>query len=373
MKKTFLLLFLTIALSVFSACDNDKIEPGFSNAIESKNLFEPEKTIQVETREITQMYEAVGTIRPLTESVIESQVSAQVVKVNCVSGTYVKKGQLLIELDARSLKAKLKQAQEGLSLAKNRVKQADKSIDEAKANLDQARAAFERTEKLFKSDIVPSQKFEIDNAAFLQAKARLENSNEAKQAAKASVRQAQEIVEEARVGFNYSRITSPADGIVVQRMIDPGDLSVPGKPLLIIQTSGALRLEANVREGLISRVIIGKKYDVKIKTIEKTIESRIEEIVPYADPATRTFQVKALLPNTSGVYPGMFGRLLIPVKKDKTLLIPQKAVRVVGQLELVYVKKKDGWLLVYIKTGKKIGHKFEVLAGLAGNDIIGYK
>jgi len=156
-------------------------------------------------------------------------------------------------------------------------------------------------------------------------------------------------------------------------MIDPGDIAVPGKPLLIIQTSGALRLEANVREGLISRIILGNDYQVRIETIRKTVGSQIDEIVPYADPTTRTFLVKASLPDTPGIYPGMFGRLLIPVEKKRTLLIPQKAVIQVGQLELVYVKKDKTWQSVYIKTGKRFGEKIEVLAGLTGNETIGYK
>ncbi|MCP3875661.1 MAG: efflux RND transporter periplasmic adaptor subunit, partial [Desulfobacteraceae bacterium] len=65
--------------------------------------------------------------------------------------------------------------------------------------------------------------------------------------------------------------------------------------------------------------------------------------------------------------------LLIPVKKDQTLLVPAKAVILVGQLELVYVKKEDHWQSVYIKTGKKFNEKIEVLAGLVGNETIGYE
>jgi len=372
MKKSFLILCLIVFLFICFACDNEKIKPGFSENKISKNNFHPENITTVEKQKIIQMYEAVGTIRPLTESIIESQVSAQVVKVSCVPGTPVKKGQVLIRLDARRLTAQLKQAKEGLAVAKNNLTQTYKSRDEAKAGLDQAKAAYSRTKKLFDADIVPSQTLEIDKSGYLQAKARLEKSQEAESAAKSSIRNAEEIVKEAQIALGYARITSPATGVVVERMIDPGDLAVPGKPLLKIQTSGALRLEANVREGLISRVIIGNTYQVNIETIGKTVLSRIEEIVPYADPTTRTFLVKASLPATPGIYPGMFGRLLIPVADEKTLLIPKKAVIRVGQLELVYVKKDDAWQSVYIKTGKQFGEKIEVLAGLKGNESIGY-
>ena len=373
MKKKFLFIFLLSLLLLFFACENDKIQPGFSGDDTARKDFNPENMTTVEKQEITQMYEAVGTIRPLTESIIESQISAQVLKVSIVPGTAVKKGQLLIQLDARRLATQHKQSKEGLVVAKNNLKQTYKSMDEATADLDQAEAAYNRTKKLFESGIVTSQSLEIDKSKFLQAKARKEKSEGLELSAKASIRQAQEIVKEAQIALGYSEITSPASGVVAERMIDPGDLAVPGKPLLIIQTSGALRLEANVREGLISRVILGNEYSVKIKTLGKTVPSKIEEIVPYADPATRTFLVKAALPDTPGIYPGMFGRLLIPVAKDKTLLIPQKAVMLVGQLEQVYVKKDNSWQSVYIKTGKKFGEKIEVLTGLTGNETIGYK
>ncbi|NOX34123.1 MAG: efflux RND transporter periplasmic adaptor subunit [Deltaproteobacteria bacterium] len=373
MKKFFFFVLVLSMVPIFSACENDKIPPGFSKNNTQKKIAAPGHTALVEKSEVTRMYEAVGTVRPLTESVIESQVSAQVIKVSCVPGTRVKKGQVLIRLDARQLTTQLKQAKEGLSVAKNALQQTFKSVDEAKAGLDQAKAAYERTKKLFKSDIVPSQRLEIDKAKYLQAKARLEKSREAQLSARASIRQSREIVKEAGIGLGYTRITSPATGVVIKRMIDPGDLAVPGKPLLMIQTSGSLRLEANVREGMMSRVVLGHDYKVRIETIKKTVLSEIEEIIPYADPSTRTFLVKASLPDTPGIYPGMFGRLLIPVEKEKTLLIPIEAVIKVGQLELAHVKKNNAWQLVYIKTGKKFGKKVEVLAGLTGNETIGYK
>lgn len=371
MKKNSLLILFTLTLLTFFSCQNDTISPGTTPGDESL-VTAPQHVVPVEQKDISQVYEAVGTIRPLTESVIESQISEKVMSVFFVPGQAVKKGQVLVQLDARRLNAQLKQANEGLVVAKNSLKQANKSMDEAKAARDQALATYNRTKKLFEADIVPSQKLDIDKSIFLQAKARLEKSQEAELSAQSSIRQAQEIVQEARIALGYCRITSPSDGIVAKRMIDPGDLAVPGKPLLVIQTSGALRLEANVREGLIGKLHLDQTYPVKIETLKKTIESTIQEIVPYADPTTRTFLVKVSLPHTPGIYPGMFGRLLIPVEKEKTLLIPAKAVRRVGQLELVLVKQKSRWQSVYIKTGKRFDDHIEVLAGLTGNETIGY-
>lgn len=371
MKKFSVFAFLALVL----ACDNPKIPPGFSKDTSQAGMV-VQHTALVESKQITQMVEAVGTIRPLTESVIESQVSGQVLKVHVVPGEKVDKGQLLVQLDSRQLNTQLEQAREGLAHAFNTLNQAQKAIDEAQAGMDQANAAYSRTQTLFEKHVVTSQSLEVDRAGFLQSKARLEQSREGAKAAESTIRQAREKVKEAEIGLGHASLRAPVLGLVVERLIDPGDLALPGKPLLMIQTSGSLRLEAGIREGLIGKIIQGKSYDVRIETPETKVTAIIEEIAPYADPQTRTFLVKAALPDTPGIYPGMFGRLLIPVQEEKTLLIPQAAVTRVGQLETVNVKSQDhhppGYRSVYIKTGKIFGDKIEVLSGLTGTETLGY-
>ncbi len=373
MKKNYFLLFISVL--IFS-CDNNTIPPGQSEDPASVGTTF-QHTAKVEKQLITRTHAAVGTIRPLTETRIESQVSGQVLKVNVVPSTRVEAGQLLMTLDNRQLTARLDQAKEGLAYAKNSLKQSEKARDEAQAGLDQAHAAYLRTKTLFNKEVVPSRQLEIDRAGYLQAKARLERSREGIRAAQTGIRQAREVVREAKIGLDYAGIRSPAAGVVVERLIDPGDIAVPGKPLLTIQTSGALRLEARVREGLIRKVIQGKSYKVEIQNLGHVVDAAIEEIVPYADPATRTFLVKAALPDTPGIFPGMFGRLLIPVTREETLLIPEAALVRVGQLEMVNVmtdanSQDGGFHSVYVKTGKHFNGKIEVLSGLNGSETIGY-
>lgn len=376
MKKHPFLSLLFLFLPFVFSCENNTIPPGFSMDTTQKEIL-VQQTTEVESRQISQIYEAVGTIRPLTETIIESRISSQILTVKVVPGARVEAGQVLVLLDTRQLNTLFEQAKQGLAYANNTLSQAQKAIDEAKAGQDQASLAYQRTKTLFEKEVVTSQQMEIDRAAFLQAKARYENSREGFQAARSNVRQATEVVNEAQIGLGYASIKSPAAGVVVERLIDPGDQAVPGKPLLIVQTSGSLRLEARVREGLIGKVIHGNPYEVKIETLETNVTATIEEIAPYADPETRTFLVKAALPDTPGIYPGMFGRLLIPVKTQATLLIPKAAVIRVGHLEMVNLlspddKKNNRYRSVYIKTGKTLGQKIEVLSGLTGTETLGY-
>lgn len=374
MKKFIFSILLSVL--IFS-CDANTIPPGNTPAGNTKDstsgphLFL--NTIEVEKQQITRTHAAVGTIRPLTETRIESQVSGQVLRITVVPGARVTPGQILAVLDSRQLAARMDQAKEGLAYAKNALNQAKKARDEAKAGMDQSQAAYLRTQTLFDKEVVPSQQLEIDRAGYLQAKARFERSKEGVRAAHTGIRQAQEVINEAQISLGYASIVSPAAGVVVERLMDPGDQAVPGKPLLIIQTSGSLRLEARIREGLIQKVIQGKAYGVEIQTLGYIVDATIEEIVPYADPETRTFLVKAALPNTPGIYPGMFGRLLIPVKQEDALLIPEAAITRVGQLEMVNVRSSEKQFTpVYIKTGKRYGPRIEVLSGLNGTETLGY-
>ena len=199
----------------------------------------------------------------------------------------------------------------------------------------------------------------------------MSKAKEALSGAEAQIRQAEEVIKEAEIALGYTTIVAPESGEVLKRMVEPGDMALPGKPLLFLQTSGFLRLEAYVREGLIKRVVPGSRLKVSIDTLKETADGEVEEIVPYADPQTRTFLVKAALPPIAGLYPGMYGKLLIPVKEQSVVMVPKEAVHRVGQLELVTVKENGNWNKRLVKTGRNIDNRVEILSGLSGNETIG--
>jgi multidrug efflux pump subunit AcrA (membrane-fusion protein) len=147
-------------------------------------------------------------------------------------------------------------------------------------------------------------------------------------------------------------------------------MAAPGKPLLIMRADGGMQLEASVREGLMSTIRPNDVLKVRLSSLGRTVEAVIDEIIPSIDPLTRTFLVKAGLPESEDVYPGMYGKLLIPYRKVPVILVPQKAVRRVGQLELVNVKTKDGWHRRCVKTGKIHGDRVEILSGLEGQETV---
>lgn len=292
-----------------------------------------------------QVQEAVGTVRPRTETRVEAQVAGRVLKVMSRPGEEVKEGQLLVVLDDKEYRARLEQARQGQSAAR--------------AALDLAQREYGRLSRLLKTGAAPKR--DVDRA------------KEALQQAQAAQGRSLKQVEEAQISLSYTQVKAPEHGQVVKRFIEAGDLALPGRPLVVLQTGGALRLEALVREGLIQKVRMGQEMAVEIPALGRGIQGKVEEIVPTADPATRTFLVKAILPDTEGLYSGMFGRLLIPVGREKVVLAPANAIRRVGQLEMVLIRQKDGWKQVYVTTGRRQGAMVEILSGLNGGETLALK
>lgn len=361
----FLVLWMT------GSFESGTIEKG--RIVSTRNVEVPTGTAVAKVRTVPVLYEAVGTVRPETEASIEAQVTGKVLKVLVRAGQKVSRGDKLLVLDSREFKTRMESAEQGLKSAQAAERQAREAINAAKAESDTATATWKRMKKLFADKVATQDELDRVEAAYLKAKAALAQAGDGLEAASAGVRQARKGVEAARINLGYSTITAPADGEVAKRMVEPGDLAFPGKPLMLIQTGGALRLEALVREGVIGQVRIGQKLAVDIQALGERAEAVVEEVVPSADPLTRTFLVKAGLDPLPGLYPGMFGRLLIPVSEKQVVLIPAKAVSRVGQLETVLVKSGENWEPVYVRSGALHDNKLEILSGLSGNETIGFE
>ena len=253
--------------------------------------------------------------------------------------------------------------------ARARREKAKEAISGAQAVLKQAQSSYERTKTLFESGATTSHDLEVAESSFLQAKAELKQAEDGLKEADAEVKRAENVIEQSRVALGYNRIIAPKDGEVVQRLAEPGDLAWPGKTLLVLQTRGDLRLEAQVREGLIKSISVGEELDMEITALDATLSGTVEEIVPSADPATRTFLVKVGLPDREGLFPGMFGRLLVPFEEREIIAIPHGALLNIGQLEVVTMLSGEKWEQVYVKTGRAIDDNLiEILSGLDGGE-----
>ncbi|WP_044352888.1 efflux RND transporter periplasmic adaptor subunit [Dethiosulfatarculus sandiegensis] len=319
-----------------------KIAPG-KTAAELPHPKSVYQDLKAEIQSWPDIYEAVGTVRPTTEAQVEAQVRGRILKVQVRTGDRVKEGQLLASLADQEYRA--------------RVGQARHQLDSARAAQSLSATEYGRLQRLAKVGAAP--------------KSELDRAKEADQRARAATLRAEESLEEAKIALGYTMIKAPDAGQIVKRLVDPGDLALPGRPLFILQTGAAMQLEALVREGLINMVKLGQELLVSIPAMQKTMPGKIVEIAPAADPQTRAFLVKVHIPGDQGVYSGMFGRLLIPVGKSRVIVVPGSAVFRVGQLEMVLVKTKEGYERTHVTTGRQRKGMVEILSGLSGKETLG--
>ena len=279
------------------------------------------------------------------------------------------------------------------SSAQSSLAQAEQRLNAAKAAFQQTQSEYARIKKFKEQGAATQQKLEQTEAKFLQAQAAREQARLGIKQAQAQLAGIEEVVKSARAGveqaksgidgararrhqaqqqmrsaqiaWSYTRICASSAGVVVEKKVEPGDLSWPGKPLLIIDKPQLLQLEARVPESLRQRVTLHQRFPVVVDAIGYRQKGEVTEIVPYADPWSRTFIVKLAIPFQSGIYPGMFGKLFIGLPAVSVLLVPAAAVQPIGQFTSVYVEEQpQQWVRRFITLGQRYGDQIEVLSGV---------
>ncbi|HEB61144.1 MAG TPA: efflux RND transporter periplasmic adaptor subunit [Phycisphaeraceae bacterium] len=300
------------------------------------------KTISVSLVEIPRNESAVGTVEAVHQTAVASRLLSRVNKVNVQAGQLVKKGDILVELDQAELVARLKEA--------------EAAVEVAEAKLDLARIEYESTMEAFRKNA--AKKIEVDRA------------KAAKSEAEAAKIRAVQGKHQAEIVLGYATIRSQFDGKVVDKLVEAGDTVSPGQTLLTMYDPKRMQLVASVRESLAKRLVPGSEIDVVVPAIGYGCRGNISEIVPQAEAATRTFQVKVIGPCPEGVYAGMFGRLMIPLGIEKGLVIPYEAVRRIGQLDIVDVVEDGELHRRAVQLGRRLGENVEVLSGLAEGELV---
>lgn len=279
---------------------------------------------------------AVGTIRAVHETTIGSKLLARVVETDLKAGQHVRSGEVLVRLDDADLRAKLEQGQAAAISAEAAYNQA--AIDEKRYGALVTTGAASRQEY----DTVVTRRKSLE----------------------ADLRRAREIVNEAQATLDWATVRSPIDGTIIDKKVDVGDLVTPGQVLVALFDPTRMQLVASVRESLAHRLAVGEDIAVEIEGLDKQCSGTISEIVPEAQAASRSFQVKVTGPCPKGVYTGMFARMFIPLDEEQVLVVPRQAVRNVGQLELVDVIEEGRGTRRAVRTGRRFGADVEVLSGL---------
>ena len=377
MKKTvslvlFLALVVAIVLYAAGAFEGEQVAPSILDA--PPGLAAPARTAQAVREDVPIEEYAVGTVTVRTTVQVAAQVQARVKKIHADAGQPVKAGRPLIELDDRDLQARRAEAGEGLAQARAARERSVQAKARASAGMGQAQKRFQRVQDLLAAKAATPEMMEAAEAGQLEAQAAVAEAEAAIAAVDAQIQQAKQVVAQAEVALGYAQIEVPIDGVVSLKSVEEGDLAWPGKTLYEIMDPTDLRLEAQVREGLIARVEAGTEFEIRIPAVGQTVMGMVSEICPVANPQSRTFRVRMEFDPPRGVHPGMYGRLRIPLESREVVSVPAATIRRTGQLESVLVQIADGrWERRIVTTGRRVGgDRVEVLSGLAGGEAVGF-
>jgi RND family efflux transporter MFP subunit len=314
------------------------------------------RVVESRQQEVPLNVRSTGTVHARETAVVSAQVMGRVLKVLVREGDNVRAGQTLAVLDDAAMRASVEQSEAGVKAAQN-------AQIAAQTNAALAASTLGRYKQLESQKSVSPQ--EMDEVS-RRAEAAAANLDAVR--AQTDAARAQE--SGARTMLSYTRLVAPFSGVVTARMADPGAIAAPGVPLLQVDQSGALQLQATVDESAIAVVHKGMKVQVAVDGAGSTsMAGTVQEIVPAADPASHSFLVKIDLPATSQLRAGMYGTAEFASGVKQAILVPRTAVVMRGSLACVYVLDSKGIAqLRYLTLGAQQGDLVEVLSGISSGE-----
>ena len=353
-RKVLIALVVLAGLSVLAGglgCSSEKREtPPAPEVVSNVSVLPVQRAV------VPDYYEAVGTVRAAQTSQLASQIMGTITSIAVHEGDHVRRGQVLAVIDEAQPKAGLEQANAALAASQQSAAAAD-------ANFALAEATYKRYQDLYAKKSVSPQEFD-------EVKARYSAAMAQREAAHSGSAQAVAGQSQARTMYDFTRVRAPFEGFVTAKLVDVGTMATPGTPIIVVEDPSRFRLEATVDESAMGAVHLGQKVPVTIDVLgDKQIEGKVVQIVPAADPMSRTFLIKVELPRDPQIRSGLFGRARFARGERDSMTVPKTAVFTRGQLSGVYVVGNDQIAeLRYITLGQPSGDSYEVLSGLENGE-----
>lgn len=349
------LIFILTILALASACD-ERIEPGQTTV--APVVLSGLATSRVEAVAAPARYALPGTLESADRGLLTARIAGQVARILVSEGQTVQPGKPLLELGGET-------ASSALQAAGSEVNVAERRLAEAQSLQKLAEETYGRFLKLREARAVTPHEFSRIETERDTAAERLGAAKAALQASRAARAGARTMADQARV-------TAPYAGQVAEVLVDVGSTVLPGTPLLSLDRSGPWRVRVALPEGMAARYRVGDHLQVEIPALAKVLNATLTELLPGADPASRSMTAWLTLPAEETLQSGLFARVLMAAEAGlTTLMIPASAVVTRGQLTGVYVVEED--LLHYrlVRTGIAHADRVEILSGLrAGEEII---
>jgi RND family efflux transporter MFP subunit len=285
--------------------------------------------------------------------------------------------------------AGVNQAKAGLEMAKaqaslvhegartQEVVAAEKQVEQARAGYEQARQEAAMAHQGGRWEDIKAAEEGVRQAeaglrAAQAARARDKVSEKDMARAAAGIAQARAGLSGASTMAGYTAIVAPFSGVITARKADPGNMAMPQMPVVALDDDSLYQLVSQVPERQAARMAKGGRVQVKLDALGLSLPATIAEIVPAADPASRTLTVKANLPHAAGVQSGLFGRMTLVLGSAMQLSLPADAIVERNGLTGVYTVDEGGITRYSLITvGAETQGRVTVLSGLqAGERVV---
>jgi HlyD family secretion protein len=331
--------------------------------------------ITVTQADVTERLEAGGTVTAAERVSVSSRILAPVIDVRVRAGDRVRAGQVLVVLDDRDLAAQVRQASSSSAAAKQSVIAARADLAAAVADEKLATAWHGRVSTLRTRNAASAQEFDEAEARRAAAIARVAAADARLAQLTAGLEASRAMADAATTTRSFSALAAPFDGVVSERLVDPGAMASPGMPLLRLDAAGAARVTAQVDESRMPFVRPGTQVTVVVGAGASAsgpleLEGVVIEAARTADANQQAFSVTVGLPPGADVRPGAFARVRFAGAGRPAVTVPVRAIRRQGQIATVFVIADGVARLRLIQTVALDESRAEVVAGLAAGEVV---
>jgi HlyD family secretion protein len=342
--------------------------------------------------ELLQTVVASGRVMTPQRITIAAETTGRVNTIPVLEGQTVKRGQLLIQLNDQDERASLAQATAAVSQAEAKLRQlrevalpaASQSLKQTQTNVEQARKQYERNKDLQARGFISQaqldeakRNYDVINSQVIAARLQVETNRPAGSdlaVASAAVAQANASLRLAQVKLNKDSILAPADGTLISRSVESGDIVQPGKELMVLAADGQTQISIQLDEKNLAKIALGQKA---LASADAYTDQRFNAVVSYINPgidATRgAVEVKMNVPN-----PPAYLRQDMTVSVDietahrsGALVIPTGALHdASSNASWVLVVRNNHTAKQAVKLGLRGDNSVEVLSGLKAGEAV---
>jgi RND family efflux transporter MFP subunit len=329
---------------------------------------------------------ATGTLAADEQVVLGTKVAGRIGELLVDLGSRVRRDQAVARLDPTDAQLRVDQAVAALQQARARLGLSPEGTDDrvdpeqtslarqARAVLDEARLTKERTDRLWKQELIAQAQVDTAVSALGVAEARYQDAIEEVRNRQAVLLQRRSELELARQQRADTVVTSPIEGAVSERRASVGEYLAAGAPVVTLVKLHPLRLRLAVPERDAAGVRVGQPVVVTVEGAAGEHRGRVARISPAISEQNRTLLVEAEVPNESAALrPGAFAKADIVLAGDlRVVTVPAAAIVTFAGVEKVLTVDKGRAVEVRVTTGRRLGDRVEIVTGIAaGTPVVG--